>query len=331
MRGNRPAEPAAAAYGSVVVARSDIEAGALIPRLSLGVREVPRAELPRQAMTVPGEVVGRVAARRIHPGEIIRSEDVLEPDVSLGLRYALPPELRAVTVSTDQSAGIAGMLRPADHVDVLATFTRGSESSTRVILQDVEVIAVDNDVSPEPTPASERQSTASTSRDVPVTLAVTVSEAERLVLADTRGKIRLALRPATGGAFDPGRGVTESALSGLRNPAPGAPRSTPIRIVPQPAPAGSGYAAVPAAASGEPRTKPKPAAVLPAKQAPASVPEAQEPEITVHRGTRTEVIRVPAPPPAAGAVDLESAKGRPYAETAAAPSSSSSSSLSDPD
>jgi Flp pilus assembly protein CpaB len=121
--------------------------------------------------------------------------------------------MRAVSVGLDPVVGVAGFIRPGDHVDVIATFTIGEGTVTKTILQDVELLATG-------TQASVRESgrggndTAKSSDQPNATLLVLPTQAERLVLADEKGKIRLSLRRADDKAFAKTIGATGRAVIG---------------------------------------------------------------------------------------------------------------------
>ena len=81
--------------------------------------------------------------------------------------------------------GVAGFLLPGNHVDVVAAYRDGPDTRSETVVQNVKVLAVDQ--------------TASTDKNEPVvvravTLEVTPPDAEKLVLAEQRGSIQLALR-----------------------------------------------------------------------------------------------------------------------------------------
>jgi pilus assembly protein CpaB len=96
--------------------------------------------------------------------------------------------MRALTVSVNNSSGVGGFILPNTRVDVLVTVSspvQKGESTTKIILEDIKVLAVDQ--------------TFERKEDDPVivqtvTLLVTPEDAEKLVLASTEGKLQLCLR-----------------------------------------------------------------------------------------------------------------------------------------
>lgn len=122
-----------------------------------------------------------------------------------GVLDRIPPGMRAVTVEVRETDGIAGVLRPGDRVDVIATSptswfraselregaagqVTGTRMTARTILQDVEVLATERALRggvDEPTPVSV------------VTLLVSPADAERLAVASdatARSVLRLVGR-----------------------------------------------------------------------------------------------------------------------------------------
>ena len=101
------------------------------------------------------------------------------------LATVIAQDMRAVSVRVNDVVGVAGFLLPGNHVDVVAAYRDGPDTRSETVVQNVKVLAVDQ--------------TASTDKNEPVvvravTLEVTPADAEKLVLAEQRGSIQLALR-----------------------------------------------------------------------------------------------------------------------------------------
>ena len=97
----------------------------------------------------------------------------------------IPPGMRVVTVSVEQTTSHTGMLTPGNRIDVMLTYMArtddGVDRNTRTVLQFIEVFAVDR-------PISEERTTRN------VSVLVTPRQARILLLAQARGNIHLALR-----------------------------------------------------------------------------------------------------------------------------------------
>ncbi|MFQ6133334.1 MAG: Flp pilus assembly protein CpaB [Armatimonadota bacterium] len=187
------------AYGSerirVVTAATDIRAQSLIKSDQLTTKLRPRRSAPAGAATEPELVVGRVALANLPKGQVIRTDQIAEASPSLGLAHMVPEHMRAITVGLDPVSGVAGFLKPGNHVDVLATITEDQTTVTITVLQDVELLALGQ--RPQPTPEDKPKASGKPSRldtQPSATLAVTPEQAQRLFLAESKGKLRLALR-----------------------------------------------------------------------------------------------------------------------------------------
>ncbi len=214
---NSAAELASSAKIATVVATKDVKPGAVLRPEMVALKELPSAQVPPGALMTPAQAYGRVTTRALSPDMPLTQEMVVSASAALGPAYALSRNLRAVTFSADIVQGVAGYVKPGDHVDVIATFDKTTQASSKVILQDIEVLAVGG--APPATgtgSAQDRAQTVPVANEGPITLAMTVPEAEELMLADIRGKIRLALRPANGADFVLSKGVTEASLTGIR-------------------------------------------------------------------------------------------------------------------
>ena len=103
---------------------------------------------------------------------------------------ARDPTKRAMSVKVDEVIGVSGFIKPGDHVDVMVTIDEGSKSQhpvAKMILGNLRVLAAGMQY--------EKNSTEKDPKPVQVmTLEVDIEEAEKLALASTQGKLRLALR-----------------------------------------------------------------------------------------------------------------------------------------
>jgi pilus assembly protein CpaB len=304
---NARRDPREGTSASVLIASRDLASGVVIQRDMIEVAEVPATQSPRDALGTTMQVVGQVTARAIPAGAVLTPKLIVEPSAALGPSYVLPRNMRAVTVSVDGVSGIANLLKPGDRVDVVGTFERGNEKKARAVLQDIEVLAVGTALEREEAakPAPSRAGMGTRERRVPITMAVTVPDAERLILADESGDIRLALRPAAGGDYARTRGVTETQVSGLRLPQRGSQRTAAVRAGrdradrirairgdnPQ-----VSVAPVPALPDASPRRRGHRAAASEVTPAPG---DGSEYEVTIVRGNRVETVTVRGPEPEA--------------------------------
>src|SRR5205085_9950495 len=157
----------------------------------------------------------KVALVTMTPGQYVTERQVAAKGPELGLAYTVKPPLRAVTVALDPIIGVAGFPKPGNHVDVLATFSTDYGMVTRTVLQDIEILAL----GAEPQAQEIDPNNSKTARAQPsipnATLAVLPGEAEKLILAENRGKLRLALRAVDDTTYRGHTGVKEVTVTGI--------------------------------------------------------------------------------------------------------------------
>ena len=218
------ATPATAAvHPTVVVARGALPYGRrLTPR---DLDEVPWAADARPDgafATVKDLLTGepRVVLRPMAAGEPVLAGKVSGPGGRATLSTLVGDDARAVTIRVDDVNGVAGFVLPGDRVDVLLTRQGDPERpETDVLLQNVRVLAVDQEV-------SERTDTPILARAV--TLEVAPLDAQKLTLGGSVGRLSLALRHyADAGAADV-RTVGLADLGGA-GPAAAVPDAGPVR------------------------------------------------------------------------------------------------------
>ena len=191
VRGRLAAAPAAPRRVPVVVAARDIPTRTRLSGAWLRVRQAAPADLPDGAAATVAAFAGKVTMEPISAGAVVMRQAVTAPSAALGMAFALPPALRAMTVTLDPTDSADQFVRPGDHVDILATDEPGSgPAEARTVLQNVRLLAVGAQTSPDAEPSP------SASGPAHVTVAVSPAQAQALVLAAARGKIHLALRAA---------------------------------------------------------------------------------------------------------------------------------------
>jgi pilus assembly protein CpaB len=220
----------------VVVAAVDLPAAAALRAESLMVVDWPTASLPERASSDPSKLVGRVPIGDIAKGEAVLDGKLASSEAGSGLAALLPTGMRAVAVRVDDVVGVAGFVHPGDHVDVIVTMkpVEGGNAPTmsKIILQDIRVLAVGKDVSQAGRADKAVLATVAT-------LMVDSDQSERLALAASKGQLLLALRSridrdeiATNGVVPPellaGDGVSVVTTStAAPAPAPATARTRP--------------------------------------------------------------------------------------------------------
>ncbi|MDO8589093.1 MAG: Flp pilus assembly protein CpaB [Armatimonadota bacterium] len=199
----------------VVVATQPIAPSTVIEAYMVRKTNAEMASTPQGAAANEQDVIGKVAVAGVMKDQPIMAALVQPKSVSLGLAYAVPAGQRAVTVALDPIIGVAGFLKPGNHVDVLATFNINDGSVTKTVLQDQVLLATGSQVSAVVDPSGK----AGEAKEMPnATLAVDPVDAERLILAESKGKLRLALRAQGDIVRVPTPGVNSRALIGYVPP-----------------------------------------------------------------------------------------------------------------
>lgn len=192
------------AFKTIVVAREPLGFGAGLARDKLA--EIPWAQdaLPDGASaTVDGLLAGgeRVVLSAIAANEPVLMAKLSGPDGRATLSNLLAPGMRAVTIRTDEIAGVGGFVTPGDRVDVVLTRdagairevesnakgASGSTVATEVVVQNAKVLSVGQGV-------DERQTAPQVANSV--TLEVSPDDANKVALARNVGTLSLSLRSA---------------------------------------------------------------------------------------------------------------------------------------
>ena len=200
----------------VVVVKAQIPAGTSIRSEQIAVAQRPPKTIPQGAIKSATDVIGRVVRTTVYPGEVLMQNRLAASGGLGGLPALIPRGYRAITLRVDDRQSVAGFIRPGHCVDVLTTLDLPNSSRdimTKVILQNIRVIATGQEI--EETEESEEgeKKKAKKVRVVPtVTVIVTLEQAESLTLASSAGVIRLVLRSHTDRIEEKTAGVTLSSL-----------------------------------------------------------------------------------------------------------------------
>ena len=184
----------------VVCFKKDVPGGTTLTLNEIGHTTVPAKGLRGQA--IPAEMYKSVAGRKTLFGHR-RGETVFWSDLEGGnpalrtLAGDVKRQMRAVSINASGAAAVSGMVHPADHVDVIGTFSfpgapdaNGRPTTkfvTCTILQNVLVLATGRETAKSIGTGGSNYST--------VTLEVSPREAEMLVFAEQmHGRLSLSLR-----------------------------------------------------------------------------------------------------------------------------------------
>jgi pilus assembly protein CpaB len=177
----------------VVVAAEPLMVGTPLRREQLRVVDWPeKAQVPG-AFADPNDVIDRGVIETIAFNEPVTDRKVASKDAGAGLSPVIPQGMRAMSVRVNDVVGVAGYVVPGTRVDLLVTVkddgSAGSrEAMARTVVSNILVLTAGTRTDTEkgkdgkPQPANV------------VTLAVLPDDAERIALAQSEGKLSLALR-----------------------------------------------------------------------------------------------------------------------------------------
>ena len=179
---------------AIFVAMENVPMGDPLTAQVLKLEEWPKNNVPPGALTKIEDVEGRRPKTPIYKGSPILEDQLLgQGAAEEGAGGLIPTGYRVVSIKVDSVSGGASLIRPGDRVDLLVHLQSNPskgihETTTRTILQDIKVFAV-NDVFNLQSVEGEKSISAKT-----ISLLVTPGQAEKVMLATELGNIRMVLR-----------------------------------------------------------------------------------------------------------------------------------------
>lgn len=172
----------------VLIATRDLAISSRLGADDIQLVKMPVEVAPATSIDDAQLVVGRITRTKIFAGEALLEPKLAPKGARGGLQAVIPEGMRAMTVKVNDVIGVAGFVLPGARVDIVAVIKQQSASQppwSKVVLQNIEVLAVDQLVESEnekPKPSSA------------ITLLVTPSDSERLALAVNQGEIQFVMR-----------------------------------------------------------------------------------------------------------------------------------------
>jgi len=205
----------------IVIAATEIPAGSRFNATQLKIVGWPTSSIPPGSFTDPKALADRISARPITPGEPLTEDKLIPREGTPGsgiMSYIIPAGHRAVTVGVNEVAGVAGFLAPHSKVDIVLTAippgsTDANTTISKIVLQNVPILATG-----QITDQKEGKPVI-----VPtVTIDLTPEDAEKLVVAASKGSLQMLLRGIRDSALVESKGATISKVLG-----------TPVRLLMQ--------------------------------------------------------------------------------------------------
>lgn len=216
---------------AVVVAATEIPVGTKLNASHLKMIDWPKSGIIPGSFFDTKAVVERTSIRPLSPGEPIIESKLMPKDGSTGtsiMTYLIPEGHRAVTVGVNEVAGVAGFISPHNKVDLVLTVqppgtTDPASAVSKIVLQNIPILATG-----QITEQKEGKPVV-----VPtVTLDLTPEDAEKLIIASSKGSLQLLLRGVKDIAPIETRGATISRVMGaVERPAarPPVKKAAPVK------------------------------------------------------------------------------------------------------
>lgn len=175
----------------VILAKTRLRYGQELKREHVYTVRFPTDAVPENAFTENLELFGeegespRQILRTVEPGEIISATKVTRFGQNAGVSSMLQKGMRAFTIRVDVLTGVSGFLQPGDRVDIYWTGRQRDKDVTKLLLQNVDIIAIDQS-------ADEDLARPVVARTVTVEVAPLI--VATLAQAQSSGKLSLALR-----------------------------------------------------------------------------------------------------------------------------------------
>jgi len=217
----RKLEQIQASQTAVLVARDDIPKGATITPDNMEIRIIPNQFVQPQAVTSLDRIAGMLTIAPISKGEQITLSKLAQTRQAGGLAEVTPVGKRAITISVDNLATLAGMLKPGDYVDVLAMIPvpiqtmdgrQQNEMTVVPIFQNILILAIGQEVGAVVRETGRYKTEQPKESSPLVTLALTPQQANLIAFVQEQGKIRLTLRSPVDAQIEPIQPASWEAL-----------------------------------------------------------------------------------------------------------------------
>jgi pilus assembly protein CpaB len=193
-----PAAPATVGY---FVAARPLPRGTLTREEDFTVRSVAPDHVPTGAILETPDskagLPGSLVRRFVDAGNPITLDDILRPRDRGFLASVLAPDSRAITIKVDEETGVAGLIRPGDHVDVVLTqvFEKADPARRALsesVLGNVRVIAIDQEIAQGGRAVGPSLGKLAQT----VSLELTPEQVKKITVAKQLGTLSLAVRAA---------------------------------------------------------------------------------------------------------------------------------------
>ncbi len=174
---------------NVVTATRKIPQGTKISPDMVKTVQMPVKYTHPSTVTDTKTAIGNFATVDLFQDETILTTHIASDKTANELPYKIPEGTRAITIAINQLSGVAGHIKPGHYVDILMSYKDGEaieENKVVTLLQNILVLAVGPDL----------QKKEGIQESENITLAVTPSAAQLIMLSENIGRMKLVLRPS---------------------------------------------------------------------------------------------------------------------------------------
>lgn len=198
----------------IIVAAKALGFGETIELEDLREVDWPKNAVSENSFAAFDQLVGaegmepRYVLRSMEKDEVILKTRVTAFGQDAGVRSRLSPGMRAFTIRVDAASGVSGFVQPGDFVDIYWTGVSPTGPITRLLLEGVSVIAIDQS-------SDDSQNSAVVAGTV--TVEVSPETVARLAQAQSTGRLALSLR-GTGdaGTLDAALEINQDDVTGFQ-------------------------------------------------------------------------------------------------------------------
>jgi len=173
---------------TILVAKQNLSMGTLVkdPERYFQEKQFTKGEEPRKALTSFDQIKEKKLNKSLAAEQFVTGDDLMDSK-SANFENQMPPGTLAVAIKVSVDAIAGGFVQPNSHVDVITTLRRSDgEATSHTLLQNMLVLAVGET----PIRDTEKQTILAST----VTLAAKPDEAQKLILAQDLGNLKLILR-----------------------------------------------------------------------------------------------------------------------------------------
>ena len=203
-----PVREVEVATSHVAVASENLAMGTRVTKEQVKIIGWPAGSPVQGSFSSVDAVVGRGLIQPVAANEPLTEAKLAPIEAGGGLPPAIPPGMRAMSMSVNEVIGVAGFTVPGTRVDVLLTIKANESPMTRAVVSNVQVLTAGTRFD---------QEQAKDGKPMPssvVTLLLTPEDAERIALAQSSGSLMLVLRNPLDVVPTATRGVRMASLLG---------------------------------------------------------------------------------------------------------------------